>query len=591
MSHVYRYLITTSDESTWKFDRPVLFLGEWCRKFDRKHIWQNMDGIVAEAYGLSQFKKDEDFSRIQKLDKKLFPKFCLILNQHHQTHYSERYWRIVLGHWFYRIINILSNRVNTLDQCLKKYKISGTCVYNNDNFDLATMDSFSTPYISNNCKWNNVINKHILNLLEINEIKVDVIKDTGHAIFNLDILSNNKNIFYSIFLWVGQRLFNFMKLFVRETDAFIIKSYLPRKTQIFLQLSLKQFPMFWQTLKFNFTKRPDRKLRRKLSNKFFLKAESKIENIILNLLFELIPVCYLEEFKNINLYVENLPWPKNPKFIFTSNSFDNDEVFKFWTANKVEKGIKYYVGQHGGEYGTLRNPLHPCVEENTADKFLTWGWKGNLPQHKPAFMLSAIANKLQYNKNGGLLLLEQSKTHRVTLWDETREFHNYFNDQKKFISNLNAIPKEKLTLRLHIDHLNQDWSELARWYEFDQKLKIDDGTSNIRNLIAKSRLIVHSYDSTSLLETLSQNIPTIAFWQNGLDHLTDEARSYYQILVDAGIIYFDSNAAAEKINNNWDNLTYWWEQDKIQKARKKFCDKYARKSQKPLKDLLKAIKI
>ena len=48
-----KYLITTEDESTWKFDRSVIFLGEWCRLFSRKHIWENLDAIVAEPYGLT----------------------------------------------------------------------------------------------------------------------------------------------------------------------------------------------------------------------------------------------------------------------------------------------------------------------------------------------------------------------------------------------------------------------------------------------------------------------------------------------------------------------------------------------------------
>jgi hypothetical protein len=52
MTKVARHLITTADERTWKFDRPVLFLGEWCRLYDRKQVWGGMDGIVAEPYGL-----------------------------------------------------------------------------------------------------------------------------------------------------------------------------------------------------------------------------------------------------------------------------------------------------------------------------------------------------------------------------------------------------------------------------------------------------------------------------------------------------------------------------------------------------------
>jgi hypothetical protein len=47
-----------------------------------------------------------------------------------------------------------------------------------------------------------------------------------------------------------------------------------------------------------------------------------------------------------------MKWPEKPKFIFTSNCFDGDEVFKVWTALKVEQGISYFVGQHGNNFGT-----------------------------------------------------------------------------------------------------------------------------------------------------------------------------------------------------------------------------------------------
>ena len=52
MDSVARYLITTADESTWKFDRPVIFLGEWCRIYDRRHIWEDMDAIVSAHQGI-----------------------------------------------------------------------------------------------------------------------------------------------------------------------------------------------------------------------------------------------------------------------------------------------------------------------------------------------------------------------------------------------------------------------------------------------------------------------------------------------------------------------------------------------------------
>jgi putative transferase (TIGR04331 family) len=87
------------------------------------------------------------------------------------------------------------------------------------------------------------------------------------------------------------------------------------------------------------------------------------------------------------------------------------------------------------------------------------------------------------------------------------------------------------------------------------------------------------------LETLSQNIPTLAFWQNGLDHLRESAKPYYQLLIDAGIVHLTSESAAQKVNEVWNDVDGWWKQSKVQDARKRFCEQYARQSLNPIKDL------
>ena len=119
MPNLKYYLITTADERTWKFDRPVLFLGEWCCLYNRKHIWQNMDAIIAEPYGLGQKQKDLDYLETRALEKKLFPFLCDALNKYHGTDHQLRFWQIVIGHWFRRYINVIFNRVKTLEQCEK----------------------------------------------------------------------------------------------------------------------------------------------------------------------------------------------------------------------------------------------------------------------------------------------------------------------------------------------------------------------------------------------------------------------------------------------------------------------------------------
>ena len=128
--------------------------------------------------------------------------------------------------------------------------------------------------------------------------------------------------------------------------------------------------------------------------------------------------------------------------------------------------------------------------------------------------------------------------------------------------------------------------------------KAEIATVNLNNLIVNSRIIVHTYDSTSMLETLSQNIPTLAFWNNshdnvkkgnGFDHLTEKVKPYYQMLVDAGIIHLTPESAADKVNEIWDDIEGWWFQENTQMAREKFCEIYAKKVENPISELKKIL--
>ena len=129
------------------------------------------------------------------------------------------------------------------------------------------------------------------------------------------------------------------------------------------------------------------------------------------------------------------------------------------------------------------------------------------------------------------------------------------------------------------------WDDVERWNDFDPNLYIDDGKTSLKKLISESRLVVYSYDSTGLIESLSQNIPTVAFLEHGIEHLFDDAIPYYNLLKDAGIIHFDYSSIANHINNNWDNIQHWWYNEKTQSAILQFCSKYSVTTNEPVKEL------
>ncbi len=589
MSKRKRYLITTADENTWKFDQPVIFLGEWCLLYERKHIWKGMDSIVAKSYGLGSLKKDIDYKYVKNLEEKLFPKLCSLLNNYNRVNHDERFWKIIVGHWFRATINMLINRINTLKQCFQTEEISETILYESDYCALTSPDISTALIYYNNDQWNNILYGRIMHLLNDTGISINycthknrVFTYKGFKILNL----NNNRSFKKIFIKWAQKVYSkFASKFVKDSDALIINTYLPKKEEIKLELKLKQWPQIWNTLNPKIYLEPDKNARKDLTKNFLHNATNDLEYIICDLLIELLPVYYLEGYKVFKKIVEKQPWPKSPKFIFTSNNFYKDEIFKFWTAFKIEKGTKYIVGQHGNNYYSKKN-LFPRIEEITSDKFITWGWSNGLSKYVPAFIFKTAGKNIDFsNPKGGILLIETTQSIRLTTWDSTAEHNHYFDDQKIFINKLNLNPRNKLKIRLSALTNDRKYNEFSRWYDFDKNLKINDGSTPLRHLIAESRLIVHSYDSTGILETLSQNIPTLAFWQNNFDHLRDEVKSDYKILVDAGIIHLSARSAAEKVNEIWDNVEKWWSHRDVQNAKDLFCKIFAKKSKNPSKTL------
>lgn len=589
MSDELRYLITTADERTWKFDRPVLFLGEWCRRYERKHIWRDMDAIVAAPYGLTQAQKDADLAEARALEGELFPVLSEALNQYHGAKHGPRFWQIVLGHWLRRYVDVICSRVKTVEQCLHEHQLSGTTAYADDHYALAPMDSYAAIWAFNDDRWNNALCVRILNLLGGCSCPVEMISGEESVGYCLPGMINEVPSKMRILKWGYRQAGKLAGLLARKNDAFIINSYLPRKEELKLYFALGQIPQSWSSPKLVFSKRRDRARRSDLAEQIVGKSCDTLSSILRVMLFEALPVCYLEGFAELTEKVQQLPWPKNPKFIFASNNFDTDEVFKLWAAIKVESGVKYIIGQHGNNYGTYRY-MYPAIEEVTADKFLTWGWTDGLPQHTPAFIFKNAGRKPgKNNPGGGLLLIELHEPLRITTWDGVFEFGEYFADQQSFVANLKKSSRENLIVRLHGSCSHFGWGERERWEDLDKTIKLDKGSSPIRNLICESRLIIYSYESSGMLETLSQNIPTLAFWQNGLDHLRDRAKPYYKLLIDAGIVHLTPESAAEKVNEVWDDVEGWWAQSALQEARKQFCDRYAKVSWSPVCELKKIL--
>jgi putative transferase (TIGR04331 family) len=577
-----RFLITTADERSWKFDRPVLFLGEWCRLYGRKHIWKTMDAIMARPYGLEESQQKQNLTYVHALADQLLSELATALNDFHHTRHGLRYWHVVLGHWLQRYVATIFNRYHALEQALNEHEVDGTVVLSSPGYHLATNDSISLIYASYDPLWNHTLYSRVLSFFEVENL--EVISDGIHELHGYIPETTKPDLDFR--RRIQNALFGILTKLSREKDAFIINSYLPFIEDKWLQLSLGQIPQVWKSPKV-INSSYSHETRQKFSIDL---AEHKGFELFVRLqIGEMIPTCYLEGYGLLVEQANALPWPSRPKFIFTSNNFDTDEVFKVWAASMVEQAVPYFTGQHGSNYGTFLGSQN-WPEVVTSDRFFTWGWANGSTKNVPAFVFNTAGRRPQPKApQGGLLLVELIVTPRILAEDSYFNYGEYQEDQFRFVEALPKCIQQQLTVRLNCLYKKFQWGDEQRWKDRSKNTRLDSGVCNIRDAIADSRLVVFSYDSTGLLECLAMNIPTMCFWQGGLDHLLPCAKPYYELLRKTGILADTPGQAAEMISLRWDNVNEWWESDDVQGARKAFCEQYARVEKNPVKTLKKLL--
>ena len=576
-------LVTNSDERLFPKNKSIIFLGNWCLDYHKQKKWEKLDYIVAKPYILNQSDKDDIFNKARKLENKLFPELCSKLNQIHSLNNNNRFWKILLGHWFRFFIDLITNRVNSIYHCLERYNISEVSVFNHFNYSLTTKDFFSAVWACNDDEWNSNLYSFIFEIINFKDIKLKKINNNLSK-GSFEIIESKKNN-HDATKTILERFKELSCKIYKSTDGFIINSFLPILSEMKLHLATGQFPKRRSSKGYVINDIKSQSLRKNFS----LDQDHLNDNLELvarKLLFELLPICYLEGFANLNKQVELLNWPHSPQFIFTSNNYSFDELFKLWSANKIKKGSKYIIGQHGNNPGIDRY-MQNTIEMEISDRYLTWGWENKQKNVIPAFIFKTVGvSRNRTSHKNGILLVLCHYPHQKSLWDETFNYHKHFYNLISLIEGLVKEIRKEITVRLHSASRNLNYYEKDRLLNFDKNIKISDEAIPFNKQLNKNKLIIFGYDSTGAIEMFSRNIPTLVFFGENLEHLRDDAKDFYNLLVKVKIIHFSHESLTKHLNAIWSDIDKWWFSNNVQIAISKFCFKYANRSKSPISDLV-----
>lgn len=558
------FLVTTAIEETWSEGGPVIFLGEWCRLYARKDRWFNMDASILPYHWDDRSRLYSDYLYMNVLYENILCALSAHLNRTHRVDHSLRYWRILVGPWLAYFIHVLMDRWLSIQSAVDNYEIGQTIILTGFEDDLVPndMNQFTT-FIQKDI-WNHLVYAEILKCKKI----PSATKKYHRLENNADsVIAGFKNMVFSCYSKLARRL-------MRDKDIFISNSYLSKINEAWLHIINAQFPQFWsdtQPVKVGLDwQQRDWQLSIDAANEF--------EHFLLSMIPKQIPKVFLEGYGLMKEQIENLPWPKNPRIIYTSNVLWHDTVSMAYVAAKVDHGSKLLYGQHGGGYGTAKFSFAEEHEIKISDRYLTWGWRCEQDDSVTPIGINKDVKRqnINWNDNDRLLLVTLS-LHRYSqrLCSESAfSFTEFLNKSFIFTEQLSDALKKKLLVRL--TRRDEGWNVSARWKDRFPSVNLDFGWKRIYELMKKSRIVVLNYNQTGFLETLSMRIPSVLFCSLETTPVRESAIPFYAELKRVGIFHDTPESAAYHVNKVWNDVGAWWMSDDVQGVLNNFTNHYCR---------------
>ena len=590
-------LVTTPVEETWpSINENILFLGEWCKLYSRKKKWKQYKFKVVKYHWNNREKYNNDYFFINSIYEDTLIALSYYLNQYHKESNNTKYWRIICGPWLGYFMHIIFDRWSCLKEAYKNQNIEKVICLKNDYKYIVSNDfsHFSKIDIHDDI-WNELLISEIIKTKEQNfEIKTKNLKLEKELEYKN--LKSDKNFYRNTKKEIKNIILLINHFRSKYDNYFINYPCINRYKNFSLQLNLGQFPRYWekQEVPLINLNLEDRNWKLDLDKDYNYTDLNEFRDLIKVLIPKFIPKSYFEGYKFLKGEKFTKDWPIKPKCIFTSGGILGDDIFKIWLAQKVQIGSKFLIGQHGGAYGLSKISFVEDHQVKVSNQFITWGWERPDFKNLQKFgVLNDLKSNIKYNSNGKMIVLQNAFPryghHMISFVQSAIQWEKYFEFQCNFLAKLPNHIIEDTVIRIY-PKADYKYNQIQRWQEKFNNIEIDYCKKTLDKSIQNKRLCISTSNTTTMLLTLSWNIPTIILWEPKYWELNKYAKVDLENLKNVGIFHESEFSASEHIKNYWQDINLWWLNKKTQEARIKFCNKYANIKKELAKDLSNLIK-
>ena len=565
------FLATTALEKYWETDKSIIFIGKWCKRYSREEYISQLDTKLIQSPWLDRKVCISADKYLNELIEKLLPRLTQTLNHIHNVNMSSRYWRILIYPWLHQYLNVLYERFIVIKNAITIYPEFITIILSDE--------SYVTP--ESTMDFVNLMKRDDYNLQIYSKVLFffgKKFKSKPHDIRGENkrgVVGTKKNIKSYAYLFIN-KLYGYLG----KKDAVVLSSsYFTRffEFSLFLKTRFLVRPVY----QFDNVDRPmatSASIRDRVKN--IIAPENEFESFLNVVLQDDIPLCYLENYKALDAEAEKI-FPREPKAIFSTTHWYFNETFKHWSANLAESGTIILAAQHGGNHGSTEQMPIMENELSFANYYFSWGWSWNEFKSKiipmPATKLVGRKKIGACNNNAGILFAgsEMPRYPRWVLVDQ-QLFHSRMSTQFEFAKSLPVNIADKLIVRFN--PAKHGWDLAERWNDLKLNISTDNPENTFWESLNSCRLFVTNHLSTTFAEALSANVPTVLFWDPIYTELRPEAKPYYDSLIDVGILFYDSEKAAQAVASIYDDIESWWNNPERQSVVANFCDKYIRTS-------------
>lgn len=567
------HLIVTADESTWRLDRPALFLGEWCKVYARRDVWGGMDASTLRHIWMDPDRFEGGYRYMESLYERLLPAVAAQLNSIHGVNHGIRYWRILIGPWLATFMHVVYERWSMITHALETHDISSFAAHVDEALAYVPKGMSDFHDSVANDDWNGFLYLEILKhkkVLHHMDVQVVPLHPSGAA----SQMACAEDVKMSCMAALKRKL---CQLAVGKNDVFMISTYVPFERLVVLQLRLGQFPFRWERV-LSRSAAPAGSAR---AWHISMPSENSFESFLMQMVPRQMPVIFLEGYEELVKLVSAVPWPKSPRAIFTSNSLWSDELVKAYAASRADEGSRLVYGQHGGLYGVGIFSWAEKHETDIADRYLTWGWGGQSGSRKflpVGYFKRKLKTPVKHRADGDLVLVcyEYPRyTHRFE--SETMVMlGGYIDNCLEFGRRLSPVVRDSLLIRL--TPRESGWYQAERWKNNFPSVRVDKGTKKMDSLVESSRLMVYTYNSTGYMEAFVSNVPCIMFWDPVMSRVRPDAAHDFDELKRVGILHDTPQSAAAHVDAIWTHVPAWWNSNAVQVALQKFIQAYCKQS-------------